>query len=54
MFTGLVEEAGSLLWIRAIERGTELEIAVPNIDMGRIWRCLSLPKFALPSKLCRQ
>ena len=31
MFTGLIEEIGSVLWIRATERGTELEIAAPRI-----------------------
>jgi riboflavin synthase len=31
MFTGLIEEIGSVLWIRATERGTELEIAAPGI-----------------------
>jgi riboflavin synthase len=31
MFTGLIEEIGSVLWIRATERGTELEIATPGI-----------------------
>jgi riboflavin synthase len=31
MFTGLVEEIGKVLWIRATERGTELEIAAPGI-----------------------
>jgi riboflavin synthase len=31
MFTGLVEEIGHVLWIRATERGTELEIAAPTL-----------------------
>jgi riboflavin synthase len=31
MFTGLIEEIGSVLWIRATDRGTELEIAAPDI-----------------------
>lgn len=31
MFTGLIEEVGKVLWIRATERGTELEIAAPGI-----------------------
>ena len=31
MFTGLIEEIGSVLWIRVTERGTELEIAAPGI-----------------------
>ena len=31
MFTGLIEEIGSVLWIRATERGTQLEIAAPDI-----------------------
>jgi riboflavin synthase len=31
MFTGLVEEIGSVLWIRASDRGTELKIAAPTI-----------------------
>src|SRR5437870_9521024 len=34
MFTGLVEEVGKLLWIRATERGTELEIFCPRIARG--------------------
>lgn len=29
MFTGLIEEVGQVLWIRASERGTELQIAAP-------------------------
>lgn len=37
MFTGLIEEVGSVLWIRATERGTQLQIAAPGIaaDIGR-------------------
>ncbi len=31
MFTGLIEEIGSVLWIRATERGTQLQIAAPRI-----------------------
>jgi riboflavin synthase len=31
MFTGLVEEIGSVLWIRAADSNTQLEIAAPNI-----------------------
>ena len=31
MFTGLVEEIGNVLWIRATERGTELQVAAPSI-----------------------
>lgn len=31
MFTGLVEEVGSVLWIRATEKGTQLQITVPGI-----------------------
>lgn len=31
MFTGLIEEVGSVLWIRAAERGTQLQIAAPTI-----------------------
>ena len=31
MFTGLVEEVGSVLWIRASDRGTQLQIAAPRI-----------------------
>ena len=31
MFTGLIEEIGKVLWIRATERGTQLEIAAPEI-----------------------
>jgi riboflavin synthase len=32
MFTGLIEEVGSVLWIRATERGTQLQIAAPAIS----------------------
>lgn len=31
MFTGLIEEIGSVLWIRATERGTQLQIAASSI-----------------------
>ena len=31
MFTGLIEEVGSVLWIRATERGTQLQVAAPRI-----------------------
>ena len=31
MFTGLIEEIGSVLWIRATDRGTQLQIAAPKI-----------------------
>jgi riboflavin synthase len=31
MFTGLVEEIGNVLWIRATDRGTQLQIAAPGI-----------------------
>ena len=31
MFTGLIEEVGSVRWIRADERGTQLQIAAPRI-----------------------
>jgi riboflavin synthase len=31
MFTGLIEEVGQVLWIRATDRGTQLEIAAPDI-----------------------
>ncbi len=31
MFTGLVEEVGRVLWIRATGRGTELQLAAPRI-----------------------
>src|SRR5205085_8455580 len=31
MFTGLIEEVGTVLWIRATERGTQLQIAAPQI-----------------------
>ncbi len=30
MFTGLIEEIGSVLWIRATDRGTQLQIAAPG------------------------
>lgn len=32
MFTGLIEEVASVLWIRATERGTQLQIAAPRIS----------------------
>ena len=32
MFTGLVEEIGTVLWIRATERGTQLQIAAPVVS----------------------
>ncbi len=32
MFTGLIEEIGSVLWIRATDRGTQLQIAAPGIS----------------------
>ena len=31
MFTGLIEEVGQVLWIRATERGTQLQIAAAHI-----------------------
>ena len=31
MFTGLIEEVGSVLWIRASERGTQLQTAAPRL-----------------------
>jgi riboflavin synthase len=31
MFTGLIEEIASVLWIRATDRGTQLQIAAPGI-----------------------
>src|SRR6266550_1274821 len=31
MFTGLVEELGTVLWIRATDRGTQLQINAPGI-----------------------
>jgi len=32
MFTGLIEEVGTVLWIRATERGTQLQIAAPVLS----------------------
>lgn len=32
MFTGLIEEVASVLWIRATDRGTQLQIAAPQIS----------------------
>jgi riboflavin synthase len=32
MFTGLIEEIGSVLWIRASERGTQLQLSAPRIS----------------------
>ena len=34
MFTGLIEEVSSVLWIRATDRGTQLQIAAPQISAG--------------------
>jgi riboflavin synthase len=31
MFTGLIEEIATVLWIRATDRGTQLKIAAPSI-----------------------
>src|SRR5207244_6583928 len=31
MFTGLIEETGSVLWIRATDRGTQLQLSAPGI-----------------------
>ena len=31
MFTGLIEEIGRVLWIRATDRGTQLQVAAPRI-----------------------
>jgi riboflavin synthase len=31
MFTGLIEQIGTVLWIRATDRGTQLQIATPEI-----------------------
>lgn len=31
MFTGLIEEVGSVLWIRVTERGPQLQIAAPKV-----------------------
>jgi riboflavin synthase len=31
MFTGLIEEMGTVLWIRVMERGTQLQIAAPGM-----------------------
>ena len=34
MFTGLIEEVGSVRWIRRSERGTQLRVAAPLISAG--------------------
>ena len=34
MFTGLIEEIGKVLWIRATERGTQLQLAATGICQG--------------------
>jgi riboflavin synthase len=31
MFTGLIEEVGNVVWIRATDRGTQLQLAAPGI-----------------------
>ncbi|HMJ05143.1 MAG TPA: riboflavin synthase [Chthoniobacterales bacterium] len=32
MFTGLIEEIGKVLWIRATDRGTQLQVSAPGIS----------------------
>ena len=32
MFTGLIEEIGRVLWIRATDRGTQLQLAAPQMS----------------------
>ena len=34
MFTGLIEEIGSVLWIRVTDRGPQLQISAPRIAEG--------------------
>lgn len=34
MFTGLIEEIGRVLWIRATDRGTQLQITAPRVAAG--------------------
>jgi riboflavin synthase len=34
MFTGLIEEVGSVLWIRATDRGTQMQVSAPKIADG--------------------
>ena len=34
MFTGLIEEIGRVLWIRATDRGTQLQLVAPQIAAG--------------------
>ena len=34
MFTGLIEEVGDVLWIRATERGTELQLSAARVAAG--------------------
>src|ERR1700682_2382965 len=31
MFTGLIEEVGNVLWIRATDRGTQLQVSAPQV-----------------------
>src|SRR4029450_9258939 len=31
MFTGLIEELGNVLWIRATDRGTQLQLSAPRV-----------------------
>ena len=31
MFTGLIEEVGNVLWIRATDRGTQLQLSAPRV-----------------------
>lgn len=38
MFTGLIEEIGLVLWIRATDRGTQLQVAAPKIAQQEIHR----------------
>lgn len=34
MFTGLIEEIGQALWIRATDRGTQMQLSAPSIAKG--------------------
>ena len=34
MFTGLIEEVGEVRWIRATEKGTQLQLSAPTIAAG--------------------
>jgi len=54
MFTGLIEEVGRVLWIRATERGTQLQLAAPLISKDlRKGDSVSVNGFCLTARTIR-